>query len=185
MDNTFLAQLTNGRVEEIETGGSAPFLLVRHGVCANCDDRSQTIRLNIGNNTMILDENGNRISINDLRTGMLVNAAYSPAATRSIPPQATAFIIQVVRRPADNNTTIGRIVDIDRQNRSFTTISGGNLSSVIRFNVADDAQIRNVFGRPINFSSLVPGLRVQVRHAAFMTASIPPQTTAFEIRVLA
>lgn len=40
------------------------------------------------------------------------------------------------------------------------------------------------FGRPMNFSGLVSGLRVRVRHAAFMTASIPPQTTAFEIRVV-
>ena len=29
-----------------------------------------------------------------------------------------------------------------------------------------------------------PGLRVRVRHATFMTASIPPQTTAFEIQIL-
>ena len=75
-------------------------------------------------------------------------------------------------------------MDVDRQNRSFTTISDGNLSSVIRFNVADDAQILNSFGRPMNFVNLVPGLRVRVRHAAFMTMSIPPQTTAFEVRVI-
>ena len=75
-------------------------------------------------------------------------------------------------------------MDVDRQNRSLTTISDGNLSSVIRFNVADDAQIFNNFGRPMNFANLVPGLRVRVRHAAFMTMSIPPQTTAFEVRVI-
>lgn len=60
----------------------------------------------------------------------------------------------------------------------------GNLSSIIRFNVADDAQILNGLGRSMNFANLVPGLRVRVRHADFMTMSIPPQTTAFEVRVI-
>lgn len=84
----------------------------------------------------------------------------------------------------NDEITVGRIVNVNRQNRSFTTISDGNLSTVIQFNVPEDAAIRNIFGRPMNFSNLVPGLRVRVRHASFMTASIPPQTTAFEIQVI-
>ncbi len=80
--------------------------------------------------------------------------------------------------------TVGRIVDVDRRGRSFTTVSDGNLSSVMRFNLSDDAQILNPMGRPMNFENLVPGLRVRVRHANFMTMSIPPQTTAFEVRVI-
>lgn len=185
MDNTFLVQLTDGRIEEVEADRGNSFLIVSYGACENCDNRNQTIRLNVGSNTLILDENNNRLSVNELKKDMIINAAYSPVTTRSIPPQAAAFVIQVVKRPSDANTTIGRIVDIDRQNRSMTVINGGNLSSAVLFNVADDAQILNVFGRPMSFSNLVPGLRVWVRHAAFMTASIPPQTTAFEIRVLA
>lgn len=79
--------------------------------------------------------------------------------------------------------TTGRIIDVDRSNRSFTTISDTHLSSIIRFNVPMNALILNRNGRRINFSVLVPGLRVWVRHASFMTASIPPQTTAFEIKI--
>lgn len=85
--------------------------------------------------------------------------------------------------PSDN-ITIGRIINVDRESRSFTTISDRNLSSTIRFNVPMNARIFDMFGRPIPFHRLIPGLRVRVRHAAFMTASIPPQTTAFEIRVI-
>lgn len=88
------------------------------------------------------------------------------------------------RRGRDRNIIIGRIIDIDRRSRTFITISDGNRSSVIRFNVPRNARIFDVFGRPIDFSRLVPGLRVRVRHADFMTPSIPPQTTAFEIRVI-
>jgi hypothetical protein len=115
---------------------------------------------------------------------MTVNAAFSNAMTRSIPPQSLAYVIQVVGRPLSDNETVGRIVNVDRRNRSFTTVSDGNIASTVRFNLADDAQIFNGIGRPMDFSNLVPGLRVRVRHAAFMTMSIPPQTTAFEVRVI-
>ena len=83
-----------------------------------------------------------------------------------------------------DNTTIGRIIDIDRTSRHFTTISDSNRSSIIRFNVPEDARIFDIFGRRMNFSRLTPGMRVQVQHAAFMTMSIPPQTTAFTVRVI-
>ena len=89
-----------------------------------------------------------------------------------------------IRKNNSANITVGRIINIDRQNRSFTTISDGNLSGTMRFNVPGNARIFDIFGRPMNFSNLFPGLRVQVRHAPFMTASIPPQTTAFVIRVI-
>ena len=112
------------------------------------------------------------------------NAVISSAMTRSIPPQATAFMIRIVRRPRQDNITVGRILDINRQNRSFTTISDKNFSSVIQFNVSSDAIILDRSGRRVNFSRLLPGMRVRIRHATFMTASIPPQTTAFEIRIL-
>ena len=55
--------------------------------------------------------------------------------------------------------------------------------SIITFNVPNNAFIFDRFGRPLEFNRLMPGMRVWVRHANFMTYSIPPQTTAYEIRV--
>lgn len=184
MDNSFLTQITNGTIEAIETSRNGSFVLVSYSDCPNCNRNNQTIRLNVGNNTVIMDENSNQIPLSDLRVGMTVNAAFSNATTRSIPPQSAAYVIQVVGRPRSDNVAVGRIVDVNRQNRSFTTISDGNISSAIRFNMAEDAQILNGMGRPMHFANLVPGLRVRVRHAAFMTMSIPPQTTAFEVRII-
>ena len=85
--------------------------------------------------------------------------------------------------PPQNDITVGVILDVDRQNRSFSTISNGNPFSIIRFNVPNNAFIFDRFGRPMDFNRLTTGMRVWVRHANFMTYSIPPQTTAFEIRV--
>lgn len=84
----------------------------------------------------------------------------------------------------NDNIIVGRILNMDRNARSFTILSDGNRASVTRINVPMNARIFDMFGRPISFSRLFPGLRVQVRHAAFMTASIPPQTTALVIRVI-
>ena len=87
-------------------------------------------------------------------------------------------------RPVTDDVTTGNIINVDRNNRSFTTISNLDFSTIVQFNVPEDTPIYNRIGRQVNFSMLAPGMRVRIRHASFMTASIPPQTTAFEIQIL-
>lgn len=182
-DNNIL-HFSRGTIEEITSEGNNLLVTVSYTECRNCNQSEEKIRLVVGNHTVVVDESGYRVSENALVEGMVINANYSATMTRSIPPQAVAYLIRIVSRPEAENVTIGRIIDVDRQNRSITTISDRNLSGVIRFIVPEDAVIQNLLGRPIRFSELVPGLRVRVHHAEFMTASIPPQTTAFEIRVI-
>lgn len=176
--------ITNGRIDDISTERNTTFVTVTYADRSSVIRPDQTVRLIVNNNTIILNENGNSVPVSTLRTGMIINATISSAMTRSIPPQATAFLIRIVRRPMRDNITVGRILDVNRQNRNFTTIRDGNLSSIIQFNVPENAIIFDRLGRPMDFSRLSPGMRVRVRHAAFMTASIPPQTTAFEVRVV-
>lgn len=186
MDNFFNDQtmnITNAFIEEISSGGRTLFVTVSYDDCVNCNRIEQTLRLVVDNSTRITDESGRRIPASELREEMTINATVSTAMTRSIPPQTTAISIQIVARPMPDQTTVGRILEVDRQNRSFTTMSGNNISSIIRFNVPENTPILDRNGRRINFSRLIPGLQVWVRHASFMTASIPPQTTAFEIRI--
>lgn len=188
MDHFFptdsIIQISEALIETISFENPNTFVTISYNDCINCQRTSQSVRLVVSNNTIILNENGNQVPVTNLKEGMIVNASFASAMTRSIPPQSNAFLIRIVKRPPEANITIGRILDIDRQNRSFTTISDGNFSSIIRFNVPMNILILGRSGRNINFSRLIPGMRVQVRHAAFMTASIPPQTTAFEIQVL-
>lgn len=187
MDNFFqpnpATNIFNGRIEDIAFENANAFVTVSYSDCSSCPTARQSVRLLVNNNTRILDENGRPVPVNFLRTGMIVNASFSSATTRSIPPQAVAFMIRVVRRNITDNTTIGVITDINRQNRSFITISNGNPVSVTQFNVPENAMIFDRFGRPMSFAGLRQGMRVFVRHANFMTPSIPPQTTAFEVQV--
>lgn len=176
--------LSNGRITELFSDRGTILATVVYLDGPRGRQTEQTVRLAIGPNTIVLNTNGVPIRSSALSEGMIINASFSSAMTRSIPPQANAYIVTVVRRPPSDNITVGRILDINRNNRNFTTISDRDLSSIIQFNVPQNAIILDRFGRPMNFNRLNPGMRVRVRHANFMTASIPPQTTAFEVRVL-
>ena len=116
--------------------------------------------------------------------GMTVNASYSSAMTRSIPPQAVAFVIRIVDSMVQDNVVTGLILEMDRRGRSFTLISERGASEVIRFIVPENTKIFGRNGREMDYEQLREGMRVEVRYGNFMTASIPPQTTALEIRVL-
>lgn len=184
--------ISNSRIINISSERDNTFVTVTYRDGSGTSRNEQTVILVVGPRTILLDENGNFVSASALRVGMTINAAISSAMTRSNPPQSNAYLIVIVRRPEhepehqprQEDVTVGNIFNVDRNNRSFTTVSDRNFSNIIRFNVSDETRILDRAGKPINFSRLTPGMRVRVRHANFMTASIPPQTTAFEVRVL-
>ncbi len=144
--------------------------------------QNQTVRLVVSRDTRILDENGRNIPPNSLERGMIVDAVFSSAWTMSIPPQAQAFQIRVVSRPRRSDVTVGRVVQNDCRNQFIMVLTNNN--SRVRFNVNAETRIVGPFGIPLTICDLIPGLQVRVEHATFMTASIPPQTTAFVIQVI-
>lgn len=176
--------LSNGTITDLTSDRGSTLATVAYMDGPRNRQTEQTIRLAIGPRTIIVNTNGVPMTATALSVGMTINAVFSSAMTRSIPPQSAAYMITIVRRPPSENITIGRILDIDRNNRSFTTITDRDPTSITRFNVSRNTIILDRFGRPMGFNRLNPGMRVRVRHANFMTASIPPQTTAFEVRVI-
>lgn len=60
------------------------------------DDIYSQMRFVITNSTLILDRRGNRIGLRDLRTGQIVRIDFATFMTLSIPPQTTAFAVQVL-----------------------------------------------------------------------------------------
>lgn len=172
----------NAVIEHISFDRNTRFVTISYSNCPNCPN--QQVVLIVDRNTLLQNERGDIIPFSELTVGMVVNVSFSSAMTRSLPPQAQAFRIRVVRRMPAYETTTGRIIEINSGNRSITTMSQSNPSSIIRFNLSSDTVILNQWGRVIPFSRLMPGLRVRIQHANFMTASIPPQTTAFVIQLL-
>lgn len=171
-------------INEVRTDRNATFVTIAYRNCRECPERDGVITLIVDRDTIIRNERGNSVRAGELERGMIINASFSSAMTRSIPPQTQAFFIIIVSRRQRNQTTTGRIIEVNTRNDFILTIRDANLSSVIRFNVTPETVILDPIGRRIRLSSLRPGLRVRVVHAGFMTASIPPQTTAFEIRVI-
>lgn len=53
------------------------------------------IRLVVSNKTLILNEECNEIEVSDLSPGNFIFVYHSNAMTASIPPQTSAFIIEV------------------------------------------------------------------------------------------
>lgn len=182
--NDFVINVFNAVIQNISSSPTTRFITISYDECVRCNNREKTVTLIADRDTIIIGQRGNSIPASELQPGMIINASFSATMTRSIPPQSQAFVIQVVNRSSMNNTTVGRIISTDSTNFFITVMTNSNLSSVIRFNVAPNAVILTPFGRSTRFSSLVPGMRVRVTHAAFMTMSIPPQTTAYRIQIL-
>lgn len=182
--NRDVIQVFGARIEEISRDRNSTLVTISYQDCENCIRPAELVRLIVNRDTRINDERGRNIPASELRQGMTIDASFSSAMTRSIPPQTQAFVIQVIQRPNRNRTTTGRITEVNNRGRYIITMSNFNPSSRIRFNLSPNTIVLDSSGRRLPLTILVPGLRVQVEHANFMTASIPPQTTAFVIQVL-
>ena len=171
-------------IEEIFRDRNATLVTIVYSDCIGCAGRSDRVRLVVNQETDLYDERGRSIRVGELERGMTVDASFSSAMTRSIPPQAQAFFIRVTGRRNQNVTTIGRIVEVNTRNNFILVLRNQNPTSAIRFNISNSTTILDPFGRRTSLSNLIPGLRVRVEHASFMTTSIPPQTTAFTVQVI-
>lgn len=182
-----IMRIDNALVEEVFCyDNSVGHILISYAVRdADQVTSIQILRLNTGRNTVILNMFGRRINACQLRKGMWINAVFSSRMTRSIPPQANAFLIIVKRNPRpQNNTTDGRIASVDPRNRFLITGNPDDINSQIRYTISDDTVILNRFGNPIPLRALRPGQMVRITHADFQTASIPPQTAAYRIQII-
>lgn len=174
-------------IEEVScTDNSGGHIIVSYSV----PDRNQGVsiqklRLNVNENTSILGPRGQNMCLCCLQPGMLVNVIFSSRMTRSIPPQSNAFLITVQRTAKPSSfVSAGRIVLIDFDSRTFITEDLPDRRSQTRYVTTDTTTFTNLAGAPIRFTMLHPGQRVRVTHAAFQTASIPPQTTAFHVQII-
>ena len=87
-------RINDAIVEELSCSGSRRSILISHQ--PQRTSQPQTIRLNINQNTVVLNALGQSISPCSLRRGTRIDAVISAAMTRSIPPQTTAFHVQVL-----------------------------------------------------------------------------------------
>lgn len=178
-------RIDNAFVEEVSCSNpSDGFLIVRvpnPGSFGN----AQRIRLNFNRSTVVMNSFGRRICLCCVQRGMWVSAIFSSQMTRSIPPQATAFIIVTQRRAQQpTSSSVTRILSIDWDNRFILTGNPDFVRDQTRYVFSNQTVVRDSRGREVGLRALRPGQRVRITHGNFETASIPPQATAFEIQIL-
>lgn len=180
-------------IEEIFHDNRTSYVTISYGVLGDFNmTHINLVRLVVNRDTIIRNRRGQRISVRDLRVGNVVDAAFSAAMTRSIPPQSRAYRITVVREnvnpyPNPNfnpNIVEDWIMEVDLNNNFFITGNPNDMMSQMRFVVNNMTEIYDRRGNRISLRNLRPGQMVRVEHADFMTMSIPPQTTAFRVWVL-
>ena len=86
-------RIDNALIEEVFCfNNSIGHILISYAVPeANQTTSIQTLRLNIGRNTVILNMFGQRVDACQLRQGMWINAVFSSRIRESIPPQPMRF----------------------------------------------------------------------------------------------
>lgn len=178
-------------IEEIFQDNNVSYVTISYGVLGDFNTiNMELVRLVVDRNTIIRDRRGRRMGVRDLRVGNVVDASFSTAMTRSIPPQSRAFVITVIReyvnpiQPGFPNIVEDRIMEVDRNNNFLITGNPFDMMSQMRFVVDNSTEIFDRRGNRIRLRDLRPGQMVRVEHADFITMSIPPQTTAFRIWVI-
>lgn len=179
-------------VEEIFHDNRVSYVTISYGVLDDFDMIYMTqVRLVVDETTFIRNSQGRSITARDLMVGNVVDASFSAAMTRSIPPQSRAFMLTVVREHVNPfpdshfpNVVEDKIVEIDRNNNFVYTGDPNDIMSQIRFVVSNMTDIFDRRGNRIGLRDLRTGQMIRVQHADFMTLSIPPQTTAYRIWVL-
>ena len=180
--NTITAE--NAFIEDINIDNRTAYVTISYGVLGDFNTiNMEIVTLIVGRDTVIMDQLGQSTSIRDLREGMRVDAVFSAVMTRSIPPQSRAYRITVIS-DMQSSFNEGRVLEVDPANRFLYTGIPFDIMSQTRFVVTDATTIRDRRGRIIRLRDLSPGDFVRVEHANFMTMSIPPQTTAFDIQIL-
>lgn len=190
--NEWVINVQDAVVEEIFYDNRVSYVTISYGELDDFDMIYMTqVRLVVDETTIIRNSQGRNITARDLRVGNVVDASFSAAMTRSIPPQSRAYMITVVREhvnpfpnPYFPNVVQDRIMEIDMYNNFIYTGDPNDIMSQIRFVVNNMTDIFDRRGNRIGLKDLRPGQMIRVEHADFMTLSIPPQTTAFRIWVL-
>lgn len=116
--------INNAVINNIRRDRGNDFVTVSYDAGSGPRRRREELVLVVGRNTRIQDSRGRQMNSNQLRQGMRIDAVVSAAMTRSLPPQAQAFLIIVNDRRRDNLFAEGRITDINHRRNVFEIVEG-------------------------------------------------------------
>lgn len=144
----------------------------------------QEVRLNVGDDTIIIDEKGRMLNLYDIEKGMQIDADISSLMTRSIPPQSFAYRIVVLDKKASVTIKTDRVVGVDTDNGFLLTGNPYDMNDQFLFTISSDTVILDKNNNIISLNEIQPGQLVRVEHAIFQTLSILPQSPAYRVQII-
>lgn len=144
----------------------------------------QEVRLNVGDDTIIIDEKGRMLNLYDIEKGMQIDADILSLMTRSIPPQSFAYRIVVLDKKASVTIKTDRVVGVDTDNGFLLTGNPYDMNDQFLFTISSDTVILDKNNNIISLNEIQPGLLVRVEYAIFQTLSIPPQSPAYRVQII-
>ncbi len=149
--------------------------------------------LNVGDETEILDTDGNKLDFSALTIGMEVEVEHSMAMTMSLPPQTAAFQIKVVSalEAKDVLGTWGTIEEILQSDNGDVSVrvKGAGLTDrspeEVVLRIAKDTVLQDADGKAIGVKELEKGARVVGFYTPMLTKSLPPIGTALKLTLVA
>lgn len=144
------------------------------------NDKDSQISLNIDNNTIVMNANGEAVNFSDLKAGDRINVVHSLAMTFSLPPQTYAYAVIVNNEQA----AVPQYIEAGKvaTENDTTTIESKDGNYIIK--VDKDTQIvpfktKNI----VTAQDIVEGTTLFAWYD-IMTASMPAQATANKIMIL-
>ena len=173
-------------IEDTFTSNRTNFITISYGVMERNVLLMRVVTLIIGSDTMIRDQFGSRIGFRDLRPGMVVNARFSSDMTRSEPPQARAFSIEIERESMQSLIEQGMVISVDRRGDFGSILTGiPNIPRrQMRYTISNTTKLRDRRGNPITLRAIRPGQIVRIERESFQTMNIPPQTSALTVQII-
>lgn len=149
---------------------------VKNGKMFLIGNMNDGINFNITNKTVIVDEAGQKLAIDDLNKGTEVEVYYGNIMTASLPPitNATKVVVKGVYSMTG---------DVKRLEGNYMLVEGNGLYNQIKFNITDETKIVDKEGKELSKSDIKEGSKVVAYHGGAMTRSLPPITNATKIIV--
>lgn len=143
--------------------------------------------LNIGDLSILKNENGDAVKLSDLEEGNNITVEYSPAMTMSIPPINNPVKVIVNYKNIDEVETAevslgkGEITSVNEKENLITV--NDTVKGEVILNISEVSIVKNEDGDTIKLSDLKEGASITVAYSPAMTASIPPMNNPVEVIV--
>ncbi len=186
LENKNYIAIENATIESIDYKNSK--VTINYEEEYNNKIYEETLVLLIDKDTILKNELGKAISINDLKAGMIVNAKHAEAVTFSIPGQTKAYEINIVGDQTVVTVENATIESVSSKNNKVTInyeekYNNKVYTETLVLLIDTETVIKNASGKQISINDLKEGMIIDVKHSSASTLSIPAQTLAYSISV--